>query len=358
MDNLTILKDLLRFESYPSEGVNELAEYIIKEYLEAEQLVYRKILSCDRVNLLVAVNGNFSSDFSNGLVFSGHLDTVKGYIPVVEQNGKLYGRGSVDMKFFIATVLSLIPYFKKLPYPVLFSFTSDEETSFLGIASVLDFCKKNNIKPKYCIVGEPTSFNLALNNNGGIVFNTVFHGKAGHSSVPQLGSNAIETAVFFMNLLKKNPVVNNNANNSITYNIAKIEAGIADNIIPDCCSLTYSFRFSNPVEEEIIKKVLFKIEKSVCEESKFPVNTVTTLYIKSFANINSSFSKRIVSILPELEIKSFSGATEAGYWHGYGVDSIIFGIDDKMYAHAENEHVSISSLKKYTNMIQKICDNL
>ena len=355
---LEILKDLLRFPSFTTEGVNALSKHIIKHYLEPENIPYHKIPSGDRTNLLVFVNKDFSDNQSSGLVMSGHLDTVEGYIPVKEENGKLYGRGTVDMLFFTAVLLSLIPYFKTLPYPVLFSLTADEETTFLGIEAVLKFCQENRIQPKYCILGEPTDFALTLNNQGTLVFDTTFQGKAAHSSMPKLGSNAIETAVAFINLLKQNADINDNPDNSITYNIAKIKAGVADNIIPDTCSLLYSFRFSNPTEEALIRRIQAKTEQAVYQQSKLPITTTTPLYIKSFDNKGSPLAKRITSALPEIRIQPFSGATEAGYWHEYGADTLVFGINDQKMSHTENEHIPIQSLQTYAEQLKVICNAL
>ena len=352
---LEILKDLLRFDSFTAEDVNALSEHIIKRYLEPENISYRKIPSGDRTNLLAIINKDFSDDLSSALILSGHLDTVDGHIPVKEKDGKLYGRGAVDMKFFTAVLLSLIPYFKTLPYPVLFALTADEETTLSGIVALVEFCREHNIKPKYCIIGEPTNFEVCLNNQGAVVFETIFQGKAAHSSMPKLGSNAIETAVSFINLLKQNADINDNPNNSITYNIAKIKAGIADNIIPDTCSLTCSFRFSNPMEEALVRRIFSETEQAVFEKSKLPITTTTPLYIKSFENTASAFAKKIISALPDTIINPFFGATEAGYWCEYDVDTVIFGIGDKKLAHTENEHIIVDTLPPYVEQLKAIC---
>ncbi len=355
---LDILKDLLRIESVTDAGATAMAEYIIERYLEPAGVAYRRVLCGGRTNLMVAINCEFSDDLSNALLMSGHMDTVAGTIDIHEEDGKLYGRGAVDMKFFIAAILSLIPFFKTLSYPVLFAMSADEETAFNGIGALIKFCTENNIKPKYCIVGEPTNMKLALSSQGAKVFYTKFNGKAAHSSMPKMGSNAIETCVQFINMLKHNPQINDNPNNSVTYNIAEIHGGIADNIIPESCALTCCFRFSTPDEERIITNAVSECARAVIESAKYPIDETISLYIKSFVNWDSAFAAKIKCAIPKIETDNFSGGTEAGYWHEYGADTVIFGIGPMSCAHAENEHILIADLSTYTVMLQKICTSI
>ncbi len=245
-----------------------------------------------------------------------------------------------------------------MPYPVLFALSADEETTFNGIGALIKFCTENNIKPKYCIVGEPTDFKLAMTSQGAKVFRQTFHGKAAHSSMPNMGSNAIETCARYINLLKQNPLINDNPNSSVTYNVAEIHDGIADNIIPEICSLTCCFRFSTANEEQVINQTVSECTQTVFESVKYPIDEIISLYIKSFRNWESVFAKKIKNAIPEIETDDFSGGTEAGYWHEYGADTVIFGIGPMACAHASDEYISIADLGPYTEMIQKICKSI
>ncbi len=348
---ITILSDLLAMESMDDNGVNVLAEHIVEKYLNPVGVKYRRVMSGGRTNLVVAVNRDFSDDLSGGLVLSGHMDTVPGEIPVALRDGCLYGRGAVDMKAFVAVILALIPYFQKLPYPVLFALTADEETTVNGIGAVLDFCGKNSIRPKYCIVGEPCDSKICLASPGVTVYQTKFMGRPAHASMPHLGINTIVAASEFITDIQKNATINGTMNNSITCNIAEIHGGIADNIVPDTCVLTYSFRFRTPDADATINHVV----QSMLGRVHVTTDTTRPLYMPAFTNPDSELASRLDRVVPDVAHGVFFGATEAGYWHASGVDTIILGPGDMSLAHAEKERISVDMLCPYADMLQKIC---
>ncbi len=355
---LTILTDLVKFDSNTTDGVNALAEWIANKYLNPAGVAWRKISSNGRTNLLAIINGDFKDDLSDAIVMSGHIDTVPGQVNVVESDGNLYGRGVADMKFFAAVILHMIPYFKTLTRPVIFAFTADEETDFTGITAVIDYCRQNNITPKYCIVGEPTNNRISLNNQGLKVYTSTFRGIAAHSSMPSRGSNAIEHAVEFINHIKQNTDINNNPKNSITYNIAKISGGIADNIIPDECTLMYSFRFATSDEESIINRAIDDAINVTSQKSHQPIETTEQLHIHAFSNHDSQLAKHMRQLFPDMDTWPSPGGTEAGFWQSIGADTVIFGCAPIEMAHTDNEHICVADLEPYSNMLKKICENI
>src|SRR5271170_2347508 len=148
-----------------------------------------------------------------GYVLSGHTDVV----PVDGQDwssdpfaaetrdGKLFGRGSADMKGFIGTALSLLPEIARatLKRPIHFALSFDEEVGCAGVSAMLDDLKANGIRPALALVGEPTEMKVVGAHKGGAVIRTHCHGREGHSSAPDKGANAVMMAGAFVAYLKE-----------------------------------------------------------------------------------------------------------------------------------------------------------
>jgi acetylornithine deacetylase len=145
---------------------------------------------------------------NGGYVLSGHTDVV----PVDGQNwssdpfapevrdGKLYGRGTADMKGFIGTALSLLPEFARLDLkrPLHFAFSYDEEVGCVGVRRLLDDLARENIKPALAIIGEPTEMRVVAAHKAGAVIATTAKGREGHSSAPERGASAVMMAGEFI----------------------------------------------------------------------------------------------------------------------------------------------------------------
>src|SRR5271170_472268 len=147
-----------------------------------------------------------------GYVLSGHTDVV----PVDGQDwssdpfkpetrgGKMFGRGTADMKGFIGTALSLLPEIAqaKLKRPLHFALSFDEEVGCAGVGAMLDDLKANGIRPALAVIGEPTEMKVVGAHKGGAVIHTHCHGREGHSSAPDKGANAVMMAGAFVAYLQ------------------------------------------------------------------------------------------------------------------------------------------------------------
>ena len=174
-----------------------------------------------------------------------------------EKNNKVYGRGTCDMKGFIACALALAPYFasQNLKKPIHFSFTYDEETACQGAPIMIKELKKRNINCSICIVGEPTSMKAIQAHKGCYEYSTHFTGLAGHGSAPDKGVNAVEYATRFINKLMelREELKKREPKNSVftppytTLGIGRIKGGLARNVIADQCVVDWELR---PVVKE------------------------------------------------------------------------------------------------------------
>ena len=256
---IKILTDLIAFKTISGENNSPLIDYCDKilNSLGAESFrTYDD--EKKRVNLFSTLKAKNENE-KKPIILSGHTDVVpvsKGWSadPFVAtiKNDKLYGRGSCDMKGFIACVLAYAPIFSNsnLDRDIHFSFTFDEETACLGAPILINELKKRGINNGICIIGEPTNMKIIDAHKGCYEYTTYFEGLAGHGSKPDKGVSAVEYAVRYINKLielreilkKKIP------KNSVfdppytTLQIGGISGGIARNVIADKCHVDWEMR--------------------------------------------------------------------------------------------------------------------
>jgi acetylornithine deacetylase len=195
-----------------------------------------------------------------GIVLSGHSDVVpvenqdwtSDPFVMQERDGKLYGRGTCDMKGFIAASLAMAEDYAGLDLarPVHFCFTHDEETGCLGARALMEELKHIGMKPSACIIGEPTLMRIIEGHKGCYEYTTEFSGLAGHGSVPDAGVSAVEYAVRYVSrLMSLRPELEARCPEGspfepphTTLQIGRVNGGIAHNVIADTCVVDWEMR--------------------------------------------------------------------------------------------------------------------
>lgn len=333
-----ILRDLIKFNTVKDQENEAIINYI-------EGCLKNKGFKTEYKNkcLIMSIKDNYS------LGFLGHTDTVvagsnwkTNPYKMEENNGKLYGLGICDMKGGIASILQAVieTDWEKLKYGMKLYFTYDEEIGFEGIKEIV---QKKEKFPNDMIIGEPSN-NVIMNASKGLLeLKLIFNGISAHSSMPNKGKNAIESAIEFLNELKifyndlKEEKDNDFEIEYTTMNIGKINGGKSINIVPDSCEVFVDFRV---IKNEHINLILNKINKLI---KKYNATYCIINNIKSFTNKNEK-------ICPTNFI------TEASF-----IDSknrYILGVGP-VNPHKENEYITIESLDKlvtqYKDMIDKLC---
>ena len=208
-NSIKILSDLIAFKTISGEDNNSLIDYcdkILKNLGADSFKTFDK--EKKRVNLFATIKAK-KPNGKIPIILSGHTDVV----PVSKswstdpfkatiKDDKLYGRGSCDMKGFIACTLAYAPIYSKsdLDRDIHFSFTFDEETACQGAPILIEELKRKGIKNGICIVGEPTNMKIIDAHKGCYEYTTHFEGLAGHGSAPDKGVNAVEYAARFIDL--------------------------------------------------------------------------------------------------------------------------------------------------------------
>jgi len=377
-ESVRILKELIAFDTTSHKSNLKLIDFVT-QYLKERGVDTRltKDESGKKANLWATIG----PDIAGGVVLSGHTDVV----PVSDQNwqsdpfqmdqrdGKLYGRGTADMKGFIACVMAHTEYFcqSNLKIPVHFAFSYDEEVGCIGVGKLIKDVVENLPLPRAVIVGEPTSMKIIGGNKGGRSFVTKINGIDGHSSLPQLGANAILAANKIINKLvalqerlkKEADPKNGFSPPYTTLDLGIINGGTAANIIPARCTLNWGFRgLPNENVDAIEDEVRRFIDDEVLPDLK-AISSATSITTTVRSDVpplipdDNSAAEQLVRHLSQLnESGRVSYGTEAGQFQRAGIAGVIFGPGSIEQAHLPNEYISIDQLKQCNSFLGELGD--
>ncbi len=321
-------------------------------------------------------------DVEGGLVLSGHTDVVPvagqkwhtDPFEMLEKDGLLYGRGTCDMKGFIATALSLVPEIMscQLLRPLHLVFSYDEEVGCLGAPGLITRLMRDRPLPMAAIIGEPTSMQLVNAHKGITAFETRVTGKPGHSSQTHKGVNAITVAADCIQFLQgkaesfaagEGPRDERFEPAYTTVSMGTIKGGTADNIIAGDCVFTWGVRGILSGEGQRLK-VLFD---AYCQNTLLPPlkaiapkSDIITETIAEIPPLIPSDDNPAEALIRQLTGQNQAGAaafgTEAGQFQEAGIPSVICGPGSVDQAHQPNEFVSKSQLAECEAFIRKLAD--
>jgi len=304
-----------------------------------------------------------------GIVLSGHTDVV----PVLEQNwasdpftlreadGRLYGRGTCDMKGFIACTLALAPAFSaaKLKRPLHFAFTHDEEVGCLGGQALVAELGARGLRPDIALIGEPSRMEIIEAHKGCCEYTVTFRGLSGHGSDPSAGVNAAECAASYMgNLLQlraelaaRVAVDSPFTPPQTTLNIGRIDGGTAHNVIPGLaevawemrpvCAADYDFAWeeiSRFVEHELLPQM----------RQVHPGATIETEVIGEVVGLGPEPNNAARALVSKLTGRNSAAtvpfSTEAGLFQSLGTSAVVWGPGDIAQAHKPDEFIALDQL--------------
>ena len=375
--SITILKDLISFKTISGENNSSLINYC-EDILSKCGASSFKVFDEDkkRVNLFATINAKKPNGV-DPIILSGHTDVVpvsKGWStdPFVAEikEDKLYGRGSCDMKGFLACSLAFAEVFSKsnLNRDIHFSLTFDEETACVGAPLLIKELKKRNITNGICIVGEPTEMKIIDSHKACYEYTTFFEGLAGHSSKPEEGVNAAEYASKYTNKLMslRNDLINRQPKDSIfsppysTLSIGGIFGGIAHNVIADKCHVNWETRPVNKEDGEFLNREIDKYANELLSEMKnnYPKSSIKKKVIGEiigFNRVNNSKACEFVSsITGDNERNVVSFGTEAGLFQEIGISTVVCGPGSIEQAHKIDEFIELSEMEKCLTFLEGI----
>lgn len=371
-------KDFLKkcIEFYSPSGSEEKYAQFLFEFLKNHEFNVK----FDKVGNLIAEKGKGKPE----LLFVSHMDTIPGKLPIIEKEGKIFGRGAVDCKPSLASmVYSIAKYdLEKLKTgKIIFGGIVREEDSLIGIQEFL----KSNIKPDYSIFGEPTTINqICIGYKGRLCLSHRIFTKAGHVASSWQYINAIEIALEIWNIIKgvcwqltEEKCLSNEPKeyyNKVIPNLSVITGGKLTNVVPSDCMIQVDIRFPPQIKSQVL---LSKIRKSI-EDFKIVYES----------NVNGEFQiqESISSLIEGFEIKNDELIIGALRWAiykttnikpklikktgttfinqiglEYKIPSITYGPGDPKLEHTEDEFIEIDEylqcIEIYSKFIDKIYEN-
>ena len=305
-----------------------------------------------------------------GVILSGHTDTVPwdGQAWTVDplgaevRDGRLYGRGSADMKGFIACAVAQAQAFLEadLPHAIHFAFSYDEEVGGFGVRLMVADLKEAGLAPEICLVGEPTGMVPALAHKGVHRWRCCVKGKPAHSSLTPQAVNAIEAAARVVSHIadradgwrRDGPFREGFDVPYTTAAVGVIQGGIADNVVPEDCRFHYEFRNLPGTDADAMQRLVTDYAAAL-EPAMKAVDPRTGIRFEPIASMPAfealpdEPAARLVARLTGSEQTTLVAfGTEAGIFQGAGISTVICGPGFITQAHQPDEYVSFEQLAR------------
>jgi acetylornithine deacetylase len=319
-------------------------------------------------------------DIAGGIVLSGHTDVVpvdgqdwiSDPFTMVERDGYLYGRGTADMKGFIAVVLALVPEFLRLNLrvPLHLAFSCDEEVGCKGVRPLVDYLKYSAKKPSAAIIGEPTLMQVVNGHKSAVRFSTEVTGHEGHSALTDQGVNAIMVAgeiIHEINAIRADLIELGDPSGRFdppysTIHIGIISGGTANNIIPKTCSFNWETRLlpgsDHAYVPDRINTVARKLEpamKAISPGAGIVVEQANS--VPGLAAEKDSPAEQLALHCSHTNsTHTVSYCTEAGLFQQAGIPAVVCGPGSIEQAHKPDEYVAVSELRSCEVFLRRLAE--
>jgi acetylornithine deacetylase len=374
-----ILADLI---AYPTISTDPNAEMIadLANRLEAAGARAEVLDGPDgKANLFAT----FGPDEDGGIVLSGHTDVV----PVADQawtsdpfalavrDDRLFGRGTCDMKGFIAACVALAPRFAAAARtrPLHMAFTHDEETGCLGAQDLVAALRARGLKPATAIIGEPTSMRVIEGHKGCYEYSTHFSGLEGHGSAPDAGVNAVEYAARYVgrllelreDLIARTPDGSQFEPPWTTLNVGAVEGGVAHNVIAGKARVDWEMRPVVETDADFVKTEmagfvndrLLPAMRAIHPDAGIALEIIGE--VRGLSPAEQNEARDIVFALTganTCDLVAFG--TEAGLFQTLGMDVVVCGPGSIEQAHKPDEYLARDQLGKCLKMLEALAARL
>ncbi len=379
--SLEFIKKLVAFDTTSRESNLALIEYI-QDVLD--RLGVESTLVHNEEGTKANLYATLGDPETPGIMLSGHTDVVPvdgqawdtDPFQVTEKDGKLYGRGTADMKSFIAIVLAFLPDFQErgLKTPIHLAFSYDEEVGCIGVRRLIDKLNEAPVKPAMCIVGEPTSMQVVTGHKGKRSFTAEVRGLEAHSALAPKAVNAIEYAAEMISYLKgmarrieaDGPYDELYDVTHSTVHTGVISGGTQLNIVPKSCRFEFEFRYlaeddPGAMEKEIRDYVTDTLEPAMHAVS--PETGITINCTNDMPGLEMDPGDDVVAFVKALAGRNdhakVAFGTEAGLFQSTAqIPTVVCGPGAIAQAHKPNEFITLEQVKRGEDFMGKLVEEV
>ena len=380
MNSIQILEKLISFDTVSSNSNLEIISYCEKILKDAgAETTLIKNTEETKANLFATI-GPVDQP---GIILSGHTDVVPitnqkwqtNPFKLTEIDNKLYGRGTADMKSFVACALYAASKASSmnLKTPLHFSFSYDEEIGCVGVRSLIEMLKNSPINPLFCIVGEPTSMQVMSGHKGKVNASVLIKGKEAHSALTTKGLNSIYLASEFIQGIQniQTNLINNTTHDNdfevpyTTLQVGKIEGGVAVNIVPSSSSLLFEIRSLHSDDPNLILKDIKILSEKIVKShiDKFPDTEIEIKVTSQYPALNTMKNSDVISFLNGLtgnnSVEKVSFGTEGGLFSNeLNIQTAICGPGSMNQGHQPDEYIEKVQIDLCDQMLENLLNKL
>ena len=318
-----------------------------------------------------------------GVALSGHSDVVPvdgqpwdtDPFDLIRVGDKVFGRGTTDMKGFLAVALALVPEMTAAPLtrPIHFAISHDEEVGCVGVRSLIDKLPALSPRPMACIVGEPTRMRVVNAHKGIHTFRTTVTGREAHSSTRGVGVSAIAVAADLVARLTRfgDALAREGRHEPrfdvphATISVGTIDGGTAVNIVPRACRFHWECRTLPGDDAEAVLQPFFDAiaaEVLPAMRALAPEADIATERLTASPGLlpqdGSPAEELVLALAQRNATEAVAYATEAGLFQDIGIPTVVCGPGDILQAHTPNEFIEIAQLEACAIFLRRLIDHL
>ncbi len=373
---LDILDRLIGFNTVSANSNLEIITYI-EDFLATRGFEVTRVP--DETGQKAGIYASLGPREGAGVLLSAHTDVV----PVEGQNwtrdpfkltreeGRVYGRGTTDMKGYVASVMALADRASKadLNEPLKIAFSYDEEIGCVGIKKMIDKMEPTIGLPRACFVGEPTEMQVAVGHKGKAALRATCRGQAGHSALAPNFTNALHLAAGFVAELQalQQDLAQNGARDMAygvpysTVHVGKLSGGTALNIVPDTAELIFEYRHLVADRPEDLEARINAAAERVTSQYRaaFPEAAIEVEKYNAYPGLDVAEGAEIVNFAQKLaqtnDVTKVAFGTEAGYFDAIGVPTVVCGPGSmEGQGHKADEYLELSQLAACDQMMDRV----
>lgn len=376
MNTLEHLERLIAFDTISHKSNLALISYV-EDLLRRKNIHFERFMdeTGEKANLFATI-GPVDRE---GVILSAHSDVVpvegqnwnRNPFKLTRENDRFFGRGTTDMKGFLASCLALIERInpENLTIPIHLALSHDEETGCVGARTLVQALKKQGLRARFCIVGEPTSMDVAIGHKGRLGAKAKFQGVGGHSAMAPHFLNPIYMAGEFIDIVRQTQaqIVGEKARDHLyeipytTLHIGTISSGVATNVVPRHCLMDFEIRNISQNDADSILQDMMKQYQTLLNmyREKFADADLEVSIVSQYPGFETEQDHDVVKMMLKMagdtKVTKVPYGTEAGLFaHYLNVPTVVCGPGSMDQGHTPDEFIELEQLIRCDEMLERL----